>query len=111
MAIEVGSDDQLKESGTTDTGNSYELTYRNNNANIKVTCSEIAPADEEAEDTENTENTAGETAQASTTSVITAGAGQTADNQETTEAAAEEEAEAETEETAEETAEAADSAE
>jgi hypothetical protein len=72
MAIEVGSEEQLNESGTTDTGNTYTLTYRYNNANLKVVCSEIVPASEEDETAaETTETTV--VSESSTTSVITAG--------------------------------------
>jgi hypothetical protein len=92
MAFEVGSDDTLKESGTTDTGNTYELTYRYNNANVKITCSEIVP---EGEETETVEDTTEETIQESTTSVITAGAAASADNtDETAETEVDEETEA-----------------
>jgi hypothetical protein len=85
MAIEVGSEDQLKETGTTDTGNTYELTYRYNNVNLKVTCSEIVPASEEDETAETEAETTETTtvSESSTTSVITAGMSSTDTDQST----------------------------
>jgi hypothetical protein len=96
MAVEVGSDDKFELSGTTDTGNYYELTYKNNNANIKVTCSEIVPetedADAEEEEEENEENTESveTTAESSASSVITAGTGNTSTDTEETATAVDE---------------------
>lgn len=76
----ANSDASYTLSGLTDTGNSYELTYRYNTADIKITCSEVEPADENAEaaaaETSDTENTAAESEAAPTTSVITVGAAQ-----------------------------------
>jgi hypothetical protein len=84
MAVEVGSDDKFELSGTTDTGNYYTLTYRNNNANLKVTCSEIVQ-ETEAEDGEEQNTEAVETtAESSTSSVITAGTDDTSTDSEET---------------------------
>ena len=67
MAEEVGSQEKLSGNGASDTGNPYEMSYRTNNANIKVTCSEILPPAEEEtsaeENAEGEETTAGGTAE------------------------------------------------
>ncbi len=48
MAQQIGSGTPLDLNGTTDTGNYYVLTYRNDLITIKVTCSEyVAPTPEE----------------------------------------------------------------
>lgn len=65
---------RLDSTGTTDTGNSYNMKYRNNRIDISVTCSEMAAADEseaEAETTETAEAAAQTEAVASVT--VTAG--------------------------------------
>ena len=41
---------KLDSTGTTDTGNSYTMKYRNNRIDISVTCSEVVP--QETEETE-----------------------------------------------------------
>lgn len=75
------SDTSYTLSGVTDTGNSYELTYRYSTADIKVICSEIAP-EEESTDIVTGENEEADTQseftenEPVTTSVITAGASQ-----------------------------------
>lgn len=65
--------------GTTDTGNTYKVTYRNNLVTFSIICSEVDPtATTEAEDTQ--EEAAAETAVEDTTPVsttIVAGGGQT----------------------------------
>lgn len=96
-------------SGSTDTGNSYTLTYRNNLVTVKVVCSEIAPAtDVAAEETADAaEETAEEAVVTPTTSVIVAGQGQAAEAETETDT----EADAEETETAEETADAAEETE
>lgn len=72
--------------GSTDTGNSYKLTYRNGLVTITVTCSEIVPQSETPADTEAAETPEADTADTadttvSTTSVIVAGqAAQTQDD-------------------------------
>ena len=81
LAEEIGGGGSFEETGVSDTGNSYELTYRNNMATIKITCSEIdlnAAAEEKATlETAAAEEAAPETAaeQQPTTSVIVAGQG------------------------------------
>lgn len=81
LAEEIGGGGSFEETGVSDTGNSYELTYRNNMATIKITCSEIDPnaaAEEEATlETAAAEEAAPETAaeQQPATSVIVAGQG------------------------------------
>ncbi len=71
--------------GSTDTGNTYKLTYRNGLVNINVTCSEVVPQSEDTADTEAAEAPEADSAAAdttvSTTSVIVAGqAAQTQDD-------------------------------
>ena len=69
----------LTREGNTDSGNSYSLTYKNNKVQISVTCSEVVPADENAEtETAATEEAASEaqTETTTTTKTITAGANQ-----------------------------------
>ena len=65
--------------GSSDTGNSYKLTYRNGLVTIYVTCSEIVPADENADTGAEATDTAAadttETAATVSTSVIVAGQG------------------------------------
>lgn len=83
-------------SGLTDTGNTYELSYRYNTANIKVTCSEIAPVEEGAENAETVDETQSEFAEAeqpATTSVITVGAAQNSQADEAEQAAEAEQSE------------------
>ena len=66
----------LDSTGTTDTGNSYTMKYRNNRIDISVVCSEVVPQAEDAAAAEtNTEN-AEETAQTETvtSSTVVAGA-------------------------------------
>lgn len=92
------SDANYTLSGTTDTGNSYELTYRYNTADIKVICSEIEPEEENAEAAaEGTEadETQSEFAESepATTSVITVGAAQKDQTEESAEADQTEESE------------------
>lgn len=60
MQIAVGTDTQLKEEGVADNGNTYTFTYRVNNANIKVTCSEIVPEEETAAEESAAEESAAE---------------------------------------------------
>ena len=73
---------RLDREGTTDSGNTYSLTYRNNKVQISVTCSEV----KQEENTEETaaeateaaaEATAETTTQEATSKTITAGADQT----------------------------------
>lgn len=74
-------------SGTTDTGNSYELSYRYSTADIKIICSEIVPEEESADNAEaetaDTQSEFAESDQPATTSVITAGASQQSQPEET----------------------------
>ena len=42
---------KLDSTGTTDTGNSYTMKYRNNRIDISVTCSEIVPQETEGTET------------------------------------------------------------
>lgn len=82
LAQEVGGSDRFEETNPSDTGNPFDLTYRNSAVTIKVTCSEIDPnaaAEEEQQAEASTDETAKEeTPQQPTTSVIVAGQG--ADN-------------------------------
>ena len=69
----------LTREGNTDSGNSYSLTYKNNKVQISVTCSEVVPADEnaEAETAATEENTSeAQTETTTTTKTITAGENQ-----------------------------------
>jgi hypothetical protein len=102
MAVEVGSEDKFEQSGTTDVGNYYELTYRYNNANIKVTCSEIVPESDDDEEDENTAEAVEETVSTSTTSVITAGSGAAVNDETEAESTAATEADSEDDEEDEE---------
>lgn len=64
-------------SGTTDTGNTYELTYKYSTVDIKVICSEIDPEAENAEETSAEEISSDFVEEEPvTTSVITVGAAQ-----------------------------------
>lgn len=68
----------LTREGNTDSGNSYSLTYRNNKIQISVTCSEIVPADENAQEEAATDETAvEETTQEVTSKTITVGVAET----------------------------------
>lgn len=86
MAVEVGSDDRFEQSGTTDSGNTYVLTYRYNNANIKVTCTELVTEDESAEESveETTVDQVEETQAVTTSAVIAAGSGASVSNNDET---------------------------
>lgn len=77
LAEEIGTGGSFEESGVSDTGNSYELTYRNNMATIKITCSEIDPnaAETSEEETAAEEVVPETTSEQPTTSVIVAGQG------------------------------------
>ena len=93
----ASSDASYTLNGTTDTGNTYELTYRNNTADIKVICSEADSAEEiaaaEAAAAAAAAQSEFEEAEAQpqqTTSVITAGQSKKTEQQEETEATAEE---------------------
>lgn len=108
LAEEVGGSGRFEEKDASDTGNPYELTYRNNTVTLKVTCSEIVPA-AETEDGAQQETTSEETAseetapeQSAATSVIVAGQGALnaaaeADSQDSSDSAADTAAESETE--------------
>ncbi len=65
FAEEVGNGAKFDVSGNTDTGNMYELSYRNNSASLTVTCSEIVPTPEEetAAGDETSENATDENAE------------------------------------------------
>jgi hypothetical protein len=89
MEEQPGSDASFKLEGTTDTGNTYELTYRGSVANVKITCSEVT----------ETEVTEEETAAADTQSEFAEGTESEATTE--TDAAAETDATAETEAAAE----------
>ena len=67
---------KLESTGTTDTGNSYTMKYRNNRVEISVTCSEVVPQNETEEAADATTEAAQETTetQATTSGTITAGA-------------------------------------
>ena len=91
----ANSDANYTLNGTTDTGNTYELTYRYNTADIKVICSEADSAEEiaaaeaaaaEAASQSEFEETEAQAQQ--TTSVITAGQSQKTEQQEETETTA-----------------------
>lgn len=66
---------KLDSTGTTDTGNSYTMKYRNNRIDISVTCSEVVPQDETEKAAETNTEAAQETTetQATTSSTVTAG--------------------------------------
>lgn len=97
MAEEIGSDARYEQNGSTDTGNSYEITYRNSTIELKIICSEIEPSTEEAGEGEGEaqeEAAAPEQEAAPTTSVIVAGqsaleavSGTSSDESQATEAA------------------------
>jgi len=77
LAEAVGNGAAFDASGNADNGNSYTLSYKNDFFTMQVTCSEIVPADENAEEAAQTEETA-EAAEAepvveTTSRVITAG--------------------------------------
>ena len=73
----VESDAKYTLNGTTDTGNTYELGYRYNTADIKVICSEASAENASTEASENNSENQGGSAEAEqtvTSSVITVGA-------------------------------------
>lgn len=72
-AEEIGNGASFDQNGSTDTGNSYELTYRNGVINIKVTCSEADAVSSGSQSGAQEEAPAEEAAP--TSSVITAGQG------------------------------------
>lgn len=76
-AEEIGNGASFDQNGSTDTGNTYELTYRNGVINIKVTCSEADAAAAEAAEAaqESTQENTPAEEPAATSSVITAGQG------------------------------------
>lgn len=73
MSEELGNGASFDQNGTTDTGNSYELTYRNGAITIKVTCSEIDPSAEQNQEAAQEEEAAPAEETAVTSSVITVG--------------------------------------
>lgn len=81
FAEAMGNGASFNRNGNTDTGNSYELTYNNNQAIVKIICSEIVPETEDsAENTENEQQSEESTVEQTTptTSVIVAGQGKAA---------------------------------
>lgn len=106
-AEEIGNGASFDQNGSTDTGNTYELTYRNGVITIKVTCSEADAITSETQETTQEEAPAEEPVV--TTSVITAGQGAVqADTTASDETTAEETAAESSDEASEGTSEAAE---
>lgn len=91
----AGNGAEFNRSGNTDTGNFYELTYKNDTVDIKVTCSEIDPNAQEEEPAQAEEQEAAPVEETVTSTVIVAGAGQSVSSEETAEETSTEETSAE----------------